>query len=574
MRRPAHGLAWGWPAVLVLALALRLPSVFAGLPYLGYVDEGHTLHRVVRLLATRHWDPGWYTYPSLPLYAIAGAAAAVAPAYRAVHGASLWEDLSPFPYAQYDLVEPPELIAIGRGVVLAVSLGIVVLTGLLARRLAGAAAGLFAALLAALLPALVIRGAVVTVDPFATLFTVAAILAADTAVQSRRFWGPLLVAGALLGCAATSKYPAAMAALATVPALARLPTDWRGKLRALELFGGAALVAAVLTMPALALRTNAVLTHVLIQSTAYSRSAIGSYWDQAWRRAEWSQPFPHPELGIGFLLLTGAAWLWALSDRRLRPTVVAWTVFAAAWCAAFLQYPFRAFRNLLPLLPLACVLVAALYARLRSRARRPAILDGVAVVAVLGLFLPSDLDYVRRRLALTDSRVEAVDWLGARLRPGDQVLVSAELAILPGELRRLPVEPTVWKAPRARAWLRRHPEARFVVTGSLAPGPHGDVRGFLERSRVGRAYRPAARFGAHPTARIWRGNRQLVLIYERRAAARAGPAVAVPDQHLAPRHGGRRGRRPQAAQDDVRAAAVGRGTDLDHVVGGAVHASQ
>jgi 4-amino-4-deoxy-L-arabinose transferase-like glycosyltransferase len=518
-RRRARGLAWGWLAVLALAFALRLPSVFAGLPYLGYVDEGHTLHRVVRLLSTRHWDPAWYTYPSLPLYAIAGAAAALSPAYRAVHGSSLERDLSPYPPPYYDLVEPPELIAIARGVVLAVSLGIVVLTGLLARRLAGEAAGLGAALIAAVLPALVIRGAVVTVDPFATLFTVAAVLCAEIAATSSRFWGPTLLAGAMLGCAATSKYPAAMAVVAAAPALARLPTDRHGKLRALELFLAAALVASLVTMPALALRNTAVLTHILNQSAAYSTSVIGSYWDQALRRAEWSQPFPHPELGVVFLMLVGAGWIAALRDRRLRPPVVAWTLCAMVWCLAFLQYPFRTFRNLLPLLPFACVVAAALYARLRERlppssSRRR--VDLAAAAALLALFLPADLDYARARLALVDSRVQAVDWLVANVRPGDEVLVSAELAILPRELRRLPVEPAVLAAPRARAWLRQHPAVEYVVTGRLKPSRAGDVATFLERNRIGRVFRLAARFGEQPSTRVWRGNNQLVLIYQRR----------------------------------------------------------
>ena len=519
MDRPrARGLAWGWLAVLALAFALRVPSVFAGLPYLGYVDEGHTLHRVVRLLSTRHWDPAWYTYPSLPLYTIAGAAAALSPAYRMVHGSGLERDLSPFPPAYYDLVEPPELIVIARCLVLAVSLGIVALTGLLARRLAGDAAGLGAALIAALLPALVIRGAVVTVDPFATLFTVAAVLCAEIAATSVRFWGPTLLAGAMVGCAATSKYPAAMAIVAAAPALARLPTDRHGKLRALELFLAAALVACLVTMPALALRNAAVLTHILNQSAAYSTSAIGSYWDQALRRAEWSQPFPHPELGAVFLLLVGAAWVGALRDPRLRPPVVAWTMCAVVWCLAFLQYPFRTFRNLLPLLPFACVVVAAFYARLRELlpASRRRLVDLAAAAAVLALFLPADLDYARARLALEDSRVEAIDWLVERVRPGDAVVVSAELALLPRELRRLPVEPVVLPAPRARAWVRHHPEVEFVVTGRLKPSRAGDLAAFLERHRIGRGFRPAARFGERPSIRVWRGNDQLVLIYQRR----------------------------------------------------------
>jgi hypothetical protein len=142
-------------AILSIALLVRLPALTAGLPYSSYVDENHILHPAVHLLADRTWEPTQYSYPSFPIYLVAAAAWIYSPVYEAVHGRPLREDLSPFPYRIYEILEPPELIVIGRLVTLAFSLGFVVLTGLLARRLAGPAAGLFAAWLAALLPAFV-----------------------------------------------------------------------------------------------------------------------------------------------------------------------------------------------------------------------------------------------------------------------------------------------------------------------------------------------------------------------------------------------------------------------------------
>src|SRR5258708_4399260 len=117
-------------AVLLLALAVRLPALPAGLPYMSYVDEGHVLHHVLHLLVKRTWEPDNYSYGSLPFYVIAGTAMAWSPLYAALHGHPLASDLSPSPYSYYDIVEPVDIVVIGRLVTLACSLGVVALAGL------------------------------------------------------------------------------------------------------------------------------------------------------------------------------------------------------------------------------------------------------------------------------------------------------------------------------------------------------------------------------------------------------------------------------------------------------------
>jgi dolichyl-phosphate-mannose-protein mannosyltransferase len=504
-----------WAAILALALALRLPSVWAGLPYSNYIDEGHLLHRVGRLIRTGSWDPRWYLYPSLPLYAVAAAVSLYSPVYAAVHGRPLAGDLSAFPFRYYDVVEPAEVFVLGRVVTLGFSLGIVLLTGLLARRLAGEAAGLFAALLAALLPALVIRGAAVTVDPYATFFALAAIYFAEGAVRKERPWRDSILAGLMIGCALTSKYPSVLVTLAVVPTLLRIAGDWRRKVRAVELAALAAMVAAAVTMPALVLKNREVLTDLVRQSMVYEGASMGSYWEQAVRRAEWDQPLDAPEVGLPFLVCVLLGWVTALTDRRYAGTAAAWTLFAAALAIVLSRYPFRPFRNLLPLLPLACVLVALLFARARERLRWRVWGDAAGVALVLVLFLPSSIAFARERAGMVDARVRALDWVAEHAGAADVVLVSEELAILRGELARLRAQTEVLDLRQARVRLRRRRDVQFVVTGDLGGRGGLGLPDVIAKRKTRAPFELAARFGENPSTRIWRGNRQLVLVFRR-----------------------------------------------------------
>jgi len=556
-----------WAATLLLALGLRLPAVTAGLPYLGYVDEGHVLHHVVRMLRTGSWDPGWYLYPSLPLTAIAAAARLEAPAYRVLHDHPLAADLSAFPPPLYDLVEPADLIILGRVLTLLAGLGIVLLTGLLARRFAGEAAGLLAAMCAAMVPALVIRGAVITVDPWAALFAATAIYCAEGAVRGDRPYRGALLAGAMTGLACASKYPAVLVAVAVGATLLRVarpspPTPlpspvhpppgeggnstenvkqepllpkfsplpgtgrvgdgrgargegaWRLRARCLEIAALAALAAVAVAMPAWVTNNHAVFTDIARQSVFYSGQSLGSYWDQAVRRAEWDQPLEHPELGAVFLAWIALGWLAALADRRSRATAVAWTLYAGVAALALCRYPFRPFRNVLPLIPLGCVLAALLVARLRERVPRRTWVDAGAVVLAGLLLLPPSLTYARGRKDLVDSRVQAVDWVRAHVATGDPLLVSQELAIVRSELRRLGGWAAVLPEREARKRLRRHGGFALVITG-----PGTGLPALLAAGGTREPYELAARFGESPGIGQWRGNREVVEVYRRIAGA-------------------------------------------------------
>ncbi|HEY9422462.1 MAG TPA: glycosyltransferase family 39 protein, partial [Thermoanaerobaculia bacterium] len=516
-----------WLAILLLALSLRLPLALAGFPYINYVDEGHVLHPVVALLQSGSWDPKWHLYPSLPFYAIAGAVWVWSPIYSALHGQPLREGLSPFPPRIYDLVAPAEVLAAGRLVTLGFSLGVVLLTGLLARRVTGSqAAGLFAALAAALVPALVIRGGIATVDPFTTFFTVAAVYFAEGAVRGSRPWRDSILAGLTIGCALTSKYTGVLVCLPVAVTLLRMQGGWRYKARAVELAALASLIAAAVTMPALVLKNEQVLDSLARHAMGYQFVTMGSYWEQAVKRAEWDHPFEHPELGLPFLILAALGWVVAMWDCRTRGTAAAWTLYAAVVLALFTSFSAQPFRNLLPLVPVACVLVAIFFAWLRELRWRP-LVDAAAAVLLLALFLPAEIGYARERARLVDSRVEAVEWLARHRRPDETLLIAMELPILPSEAAKLPGKVLVMPQRQAIPRLIRRRDVQMVVTG-IFRWKEPDLRKALNEGRTRARYRQVATFGEKPGTGIWRGNRQRVLIYRRVARNEATASEANP----------------------------------------------
>jgi len=488
------------------------------LPYFNYVDEGHFLRRVSHLLSTQSWDPGWYAYPSLPFYAVAGAAVAWSPLYSARHGHPLRQDLSPFGDF-YDVLEPVDLIVIGRLATLLLSLAAVALLGRMAARFAGEPAGWIAALAAALLPALVIRGGIVTVDVYALLAVLGALELADRARLSPRPGRQLvlaLLAGVCSGLAFVSKYPTVLVSLGVALSLLLAGWTWRRKLLALLLAGAGAVAAILLGMPVLWLRTAAVLADLRLESGLYATMPVGSYWDQIFHRAEWDQPLTHPELGWPYVLLALAGLAVALADRRWRLSVLPWVLYSVATIVLFSRFPFHAFRNFLPLAALSTILVALLFARLRERASRPGWVTAGAALLLVLLFAVPLHQYVGDRLRLVDSRVQAVDWLAKHGDKESPALLLEQIAFQPAELARLPQPVIVRPWPRARRALEPRFGVRYLVLAELA-GPNALLP--LARQEILAAFDLKARFGSEPTPASpgwFQGNRQIVYVLERR----------------------------------------------------------
>lgn len=496
----------GWFIVVLTAATLRWPGVDAGAPYLTYVDEGWVLQRVVQMLQRGQPWPTWYMYPSFPLQAVAAPARLY---LGARHGDAWRSEVSPWPPRRFDLVEPPELVRTARLVVLLVGLALVVATGKLGSLYCGPVAGLLAGALAAIVPALVVRGAVVTVDPFAALFSVLAMVFAERAVRFNSGVGWAAISGAAVALAVCSKYPAGLVAIAVAGVLVQGRASVRSVQRlAVAGMGGAVALAAC--MPGFFLHPARIVQAMLRQRQAYAQQTIGSYLQQAVIRAEWDHPLESPEIGAVFLFASMAGWWLAVRDAgRLRVAAVSLILYAVGMAALFGTQSFRPFRNLLPLVPFGCVFTAILLVHVWRRSGRGYWPLALGAALVFSTLLPGSIVWSRERSEFRDSRAEAVRWLANRSASADLTVVAAELSLPRRELARLPGRKLVMPMERICDRLRVIDRVDWVVVPALDGGDQECAIGDLVAAHTRGGYARAAAFGAGPLElqRKWRQNR-------------------------------------------------------------------
>jgi dolichyl-phosphate-mannose-protein mannosyltransferase/glycosyl transferase family 22 (putative mannosyltransferase) len=515
--------------VLALAALLRLAPIASGLPYIDYVDEGYALHQAIELLNKRTFDPGWHGYPSLPAYLTAGTLIIEGPIYRRVHGHGFRKDLprEDRAYASqrddYDLISPPELIIAGRFVAVALSIGTVILAGVIATRLGGKTAGILALLITAVCPALVSRASNVIVDTFATFFALLALYFCE------RLWSNkssnvanAVVAGLAAGLAVASKYTAGAVFIAVLAVIWTLPVTRSSRARFMLLASAGLLIGIAVGAPATILKLPAVMRDVAITASNYGiiNSSPG-YFGQAVSGSELGWP----------LTIAGCAGIVFMFRRKsTRSTALSWSLFVLLLLAIFLGKPFQAFRNLLPLVPLLCIAAAIVFSDLIDWARRgapPWLRFGLTVALIGGCVVSlgfSSFRQAQRRMAHPDTRIQAIDWLQQHAAKEERILGIRELAILPAEWKRLAASSTVVSWFEASDLLERE-QFDYVVTGDLdlRYAPDADQSSaWLARWKQKTALLPAqADFGSVVTPVVpylWRTNDERILILRKTAA--------------------------------------------------------
>ncbi|MEY2579499.1 MAG: hypothetical protein QOI49_2323 [Verrucomicrobiota bacterium] len=514
-----------WLILVVLAAFLRFAPIGSNLPYIDYVDEGHVLHPAIGILQAKTFDSSVYTYPPLTSYLTIAAIKAYSPIYRIIHHRKISED---FPADRdfhtplgdnYDLITPPEIIWLGRLVVACLSVGTVILSGAIARRLGGASVGLFAMLFTALCPALVSRGSIVSLDTTATFFVTAALYFCQRIRTSGGWsesttWRWAAAAGLASGFAFGGKFTAGAVFVAVMVTIAFLPfpRKWQALLMAIA---GAGLFAGIFcSVPGAVLHPSGIAGEIRGISRFYQTiHSEAGYWSTA---------FSGGEIGVALMIagLAGISWmLWYSPTRR---TALSWIAFGVLLLGAIVSSNFQPFRNVLPLVPPLCIAAALLLDRVRLASA--SWVSPLAVVAIgLSLGWPSAA-YLRARMSHIDARVQAIDWLQQHARKGEKVLGIGELAILPAEWKRISANFTVVLWSEAADLLERG-QFDYVVTGEfdLRSAPDADrLSAYLVRWKEKTAPLPVqASFGAVATPVVpyfWRTNDERILILRKKAA--------------------------------------------------------
>lgn len=513
--------------VLLLLLGLAFATSFVGLDHeiggLYFADEGIFLAQAQRINRGQLLK-GWFVYPHLLFYLDAfalWAASLVAPAVKV---------LARLLYGIEGDLYVASLVTLG----VTATLGAltVVPTFALARRLAGLPAAALAGTLIALSPIYLEVSHLNLADvPGAFFATVA--LAVVAALVERESLAGYLGAGVAAGLAAGGKYPAGTVALA----IAAVWLCWR--LRGWRLRGwrprqgrqaGATAEAPALQPLGLAWAALAALTAFVATTPsllAYPRAAAGGgadvlfgvrlYAQHGWPGVvhasnlgfygrELAASFGLVALGLG---LSGLFLASRESRRRL-----AWMLpFPLAYLALLLAMKIAVRRNLMPVLPILCALLAVGIAAWAERLARLRALSAwgpgrrlaTAAVALLALAFPATISAGHLlRAAHATTREAAAAWVRAHAPPGSHFVQEAYTPELGSAERYVSRRPRLAiRVPREELEDGRYD---FLLLASDAYGRFLRPDHAADPARAGPANRYRDLFGRYELLHLWQPN--------------------------------------------------------------------
>ena len=393
---------WALAAVLAAGLALRTWGLGFGLPHTAArPDESLLVHRALAV-AGGDLNPGFFNYPSLHIYLLAGLYGLYYLLLRSMAEVSGAQD-----FLFRFLADPGGVWLLGRALTAAMGTATLVWVYRAARSIDGPAAGLAAAVLGA--------GAFLHVrdSHFLTVDVPAAFWAAGSFALALQHLGDgrrriLLAAAVLGGLSASTKYATALflPALLAAAFLSPLPGPrWRTAAAVLAAWG----LAFAAASPYVVLDPQAFWRDFSFEWRHFGRGHgidLGNGWLH-----HLTFSLRH---GLGWPLLAAsvAGLCWFAARRRagdllILAGVVVYFLVAGAGASLFVRY-------VIPLVPLACVAAACALCRAAG--------GGMAATVAAGLLLavpPTAASLAHDRLlARTDTRVLAAAWIEENVEPG------------------------------------------------------------------------------------------------------------------------------------------------------------
>jgi len=412
-----RGARWAFPAIMALALALRLWGLGFGLPYLYHPDEPFNVRVVQNMVKTGDLNPHFFTYPTLFYYIQALAYGA----YSLVGAVRSPADTPSFVQLGFGtgMTPLPGAWLLGRAVSTALGTASVGLVYLIGRRLADRrAVGLAAALWMAVSPMNVSNSRLITPDML-LVFTILLALLAIVQVYRRGYPRDYALAGAACGLAVAAKYNGALAISALL--LAHFLAPGRAGLRDRRLYLALLLAAAAFTLssPYVLLDFRSALDGLRYNANHYTSGhpgmeghALSYYLATLWQ-------VEGPASALGALgILRGLC-------RRSR-AVALLAVFPAVYFPFISSLAVRNPRTLMPVTPFLFLLAALLFVELLAQANRQAWLTvAIAALGFLSLALPLRQTVLNAiQLTTVDSRETARVWLAENLPAGARVCIE------------------------------------------------------------------------------------------------------------------------------------------------------
>ncbi|MCW1429328.1 ArnT family glycosyltransferase [Novosphingobium sp. JCM 18896] len=409
------------PAILLLALAIRLYSVTFGLPALNDPDELTFELGAIKMLSGPTLNPGWFGHPATTtMYVLAVLTIAV---FGLGHLLGRFPTIESFADAIY--ADPSWVLLPGRVAMAVFAVATIYLVYRLARELFDRNTALAAAALLTVNPVHVTWSQIIRSDMMACFFMLLGMLAALRILRENR-WRDYVLAAVWLGAAMATKWPYALTALAVIGAVvargAAHPAERSQGLVRLALCGSLALVFLFLISPYLLLDHQTALRNMHGEAQVRHLGATGGApWENAW----WYLAGPLATglgwLGLGFV----AAGLAIIARRREAAFVVLPVVlgFAMVLCVQNLVWE----RWVLSLMPLLAIAAAVAFMSLARRicafpqpfARVAMAMVALAILVPLALRTESDA-----RARLNDTRQRASRWAEAHVAPGSTILLE------------------------------------------------------------------------------------------------------------------------------------------------------
>ena len=421
-------------AVLSLHILVGLRGIGYGLPYLYEVDEIGFVDRSVAMVQRGSLDPGRYNHPgSTTYYSLAGLYALLGHAATLFGAVGTTGDF----VASIDQ-DPTPFYLSGRLLTLALATVSLVLTYLIARRLFSPTVGLLAVLVCGSLHLYLSLSTLIRTDFYmTTAFLAMFLLCAELA--RRPSPRTSLMAGAALGLAVSSKFPAAvfyLVLLATNVAAFRTHGP-RAIVSSVVLSSWSAAAAVLVTAPFMLINWRRTLAGITYEARdeQVGGGGEGPLLNLAWYISE----ALGGDVGWPGVILAALGAILLLRSRRPIDRILAVTPLWFIVCISFLGLRWE--RWILPVAPLLAVLMAYALARIVAQARhRHGRLLGATVglivcCAVLWPLAGRAAGYVAAQ-DREDTRTVARGWILANVPQGSSLLVERHGPQLPLEVYR------------------------------------------------------------------------------------------------------------------------------------------